>query len=102
MANVRVMFCLEKYKFNNQSGFRWGRSTFDNLVNIKCRIDNVKRNQLVTTFFDIEKNYSMSTRILFMRGERENAFYLPIYLDLPKKKKIHLQFFPLNVRNLTP
>ncbi len=82
-----MLYCLEKYKFDNESGFRRGRSTLDNLVDLDSRMDNVKRNQLVAIFFDIEKDYSMSTRIPPKRGEGENVFYLPIYLHLPKKKR---------------
>jgi potassium voltage-gated channel Eag-related subfamily H protein 8 len=61
MINARLMFYLET---NNclsklQSGFRRGRCTIDNIIDLEIRIRNAfaKRNHLVSIFFDIEKAY---------------------------------------------
>lgn len=52
--------CLSLY----QSGFRRGRSTIDNIVNLEGRIRNafLRRNHLVAVFFDIEKAYDRTWR----------------------------------------
>ncbi|GBM20833.1 hypothetical protein AVEN_108275-1 [Araneus ventricosus] len=59
MVNVRLIFELEKQGCVSplQSGFRRGRSTFDNLVLLETHIRNafVRRNHLVSIFFDIEE-----------------------------------------------
>ncbi|GBM48443.1 hypothetical protein AVEN_98983-1 [Araneus ventricosus] len=61
MVNARLVFELEKQGFISplQSGFRRGRFTFDNLVLLETQIRNafVRRNHLVSIFFDIEKAY---------------------------------------------
>ncbi|GBO36961.1 hypothetical protein AVEN_197830-1 [Araneus ventricosus] len=60
MVNARLIFELEKQGCIPplQSGFRRGRSTFDNLVLLETQIRNafVRRNHLVSIFFDIEKS----------------------------------------------
>ncbi|GBN41585.1 hypothetical protein AVEN_113664-1 [Araneus ventricosus] len=59
MVNARLVFELEKQGciFPLQSGFRRRRSTFDNLVLPETQIRNafVRRNHLVSIFFDFEK-----------------------------------------------
>ncbi|GBN65330.1 putative RNA-directed DNA polymerase from transposon X-element [Araneus ventricosus] len=86
MVNARLVFELEKqgYISSLQSGFRKGRSTFDNLVLLETQIRNafVRRNHLVSIFFDIEKAYDRTWRYgilltLFNFGFRGN---LPIFL----------------------
>lgn len=86
MINTRLIFELEKQGCISplQSGFRRGRSTFDNLVLLETRIRNtfVRRNHLVSIFFDIEKAYDRTwrygiLRTLFQFGFRGN---LPIFL----------------------
>ncbi|GBO29721.1 putative RNA-directed DNA polymerase from transposon X-element, partial [Araneus ventricosus] len=86
MVNARLVFELEKQGCISslQSGFRRGRSTFDNLVLLETQIRNafVKRNYLVSIFFDIEKAYDRAWRYgillaLFNFGFRGN---LPIFL----------------------
>ncbi|GBM48855.1 putative RNA-directed DNA polymerase from transposon X-element [Araneus ventricosus] len=66
MVNARLVFELEKQGCISplQSGFRRGRSTFDNLVLLETQIRNafVRRNRLVSLFFDIEKAYDRTWR----------------------------------------
>ncbi|GBN04963.1 putative RNA-directed DNA polymerase from transposon X-element [Araneus ventricosus] len=86
MVNARLVFELEKQGCISplQSGFRRGRSTFDNLVLLETQIRNsfVRRNHLVSIFFDIEKAYDRAWRYgilstLFNFGLSGN---LPIFL----------------------
>ncbi|GBM67535.1 putative RNA-directed DNA polymerase from transposon X-element [Araneus ventricosus] len=86
MVNARLIYELEKQGCIPplQSGFRRGRSTVDNLVLLETKIRNafVKRNHLVSIFFDIEKAYDRAWRYgilstLFNFGFRGN---LPIFL----------------------
>ncbi|GBM84021.1 putative RNA-directed DNA polymerase from transposon X-element, partial [Araneus ventricosus] len=86
MVNARLIYELEKQGCIPplQSGFRKGRSTVDNLVLLETQIRNafVKRNHLVSIFFDIEKAYDRAWRYgilstLFNFGFRGN---LPIFL----------------------
>ncbi|GFS79742.1 putative RNA-directed DNA polymerase from transposon X-element [Trichonephila clavipes] len=60
-VNTRLVYVLEKEKRIPplQSGFRKGRSTLDNLVFLEFHIRDafVRRNHLVSLFFDIEKAY---------------------------------------------
>ncbi|GFT73822.1 probable RNA-directed DNA polymerase from transposon X-element [Trichonephila clavipes] len=67
-----------------QSGFRKGRSTLDNLVFLESQIRDafVRRNHLVSLFFDIEKAYDRTWRYGILRnmydfGLRGN---LPIFI----------------------
>ncbi|GFX46781.1 probable RNA-directed DNA polymerase from transposon X-element [Trichonephila clavipes] len=61
MVNTHLVYVLEKEKCISplQSGFRKGRSTLDNLVFLESQIRDafVRRNHLVSLFFDIEKAY---------------------------------------------
>ncbi|KAF8768288.1 putative RNA-directed DNA polymerase like protein [Argiope bruennichi] len=87
MVNARLIHELEKQGCISplQSGFRRGRSTFDNLVLLETQIRNafVRMNHLVSIFFDIEKAYDRAWRFgilstLFNFGFRGN---LPIFLQ---------------------
>ncbi|GFX23652.1 probable RNA-directed DNA polymerase from transposon X-element [Trichonephila clavipes] len=80
------LYVLEKEKCISplQSGFRKGRSTLDNLVFSESQIRDafVKRNHLVSLFFDIEKAYDRTWRYGILRniydfGLRGN---LPIFI----------------------
>ncbi|GFT71070.1 putative RNA-directed DNA polymerase from transposon BS [Trichonephila clavipes] len=68
-----------------QSGFRKGRSTLDNIITLENKIRNafVRRNHLVSIFFDIEKAYDRTwrygiLRTLFDFGFRGN---LPTFIQ---------------------
>ncbi len=87
MVNNRLMYFLETNNHLSpyQSGFRKGRSTLDNIVNLESRIRNafVKRNHLISVFFDIEKAYDRTWRYGILRdiyniGLRGN---LPIFIS---------------------
>ncbi|GBN51186.1 putative RNA-directed DNA polymerase from transposon BS [Araneus ventricosus] len=86
MVNARLVFELKKQGCISplQSGFRRGRSTFDNLVLLETQIRNafVRRNHLVSIFFDTENAYDRTWRYgillaLFNFGFRG---HLPIFL----------------------
>ncbi|GFW63677.1 probable RNA-directed DNA polymerase from transposon BS [Trichonephila clavipes] len=61
MINTRLVYVLKNEKCISplRSGFRKGRSTLDNLVFLESQIRDafVRRNHLVSLFFDIEKGY---------------------------------------------
>ncbi|GFT94213.1 putative RNA-directed DNA polymerase from transposon X-element [Trichonephila clavipes] len=87
MVNARFVYELEKNKCIPlfQSGFRKGRSTLDNIIQLESKIRNafVRRNHLVSIFFDIEKAYDRTwrygiLRTLFNFGLRGN---LPILIQ---------------------
>ncbi|GFX25514.1 probable RNA-directed DNA polymerase from transposon X-element [Trichonephila clavipes] len=87
MVNARLVYQLEKHKCIPlfQSGFRKGRSTLDNIITLEDKIRNafVRRNQLVSIFFDIEKAYDRTwhygiLRTLFDFGFRGN---LPTFIQ---------------------
>ncbi|XP_055928549.1 uncharacterized protein LOC129959686 [Argiope bruennichi] len=71
MVNARLLYELEKNGYISpfQSGFRRGRSTNDNLVMLESQIRNafVRRNHLVSIFFDIEKAYDRTWRYGILR-----------------------------------
>ncbi|GFT03536.1 probable RNA-directed DNA polymerase from transposon X-element [Trichonephila clavipes] len=86
MVNTRLVYVLETEKCISplQSGFRKGRSTLDNLVFLESQIRGafVRRNHLVSLFFDIEKAYDRTWRYGILRnmydfGLRGN---LPIFI----------------------
>ncbi|GFU38113.1 probable RNA-directed DNA polymerase from transposon X-element [Trichonephila clavipes] len=86
MVNARFIYELEKNKCIPlfQSGFRKGRSTLDNIIQLESKIRNafVRRNHLVSIFFDIEKAYDRTwrygiLRTLFNFGLRGN---LPTFI----------------------
>ncbi|GFU43460.1 putative RNA-directed DNA polymerase from transposon X-element [Trichonephila clavipes] len=87
MVNARLVYQLEKHKCIPlfQSGFRKGRSTLDNIITLENKIRNafVRRNHLVSIFFDIEKAYDRTwrygiLRTLFDFGFRGN---LPTFIQ---------------------
>jgi ribonuclease HI len=102
MINARLMFYLET---NNclsklQSGFRRGRCTIDNIIDLEIRIRNAfaKRNHLVSIFFDIEKAYDRTWRYGILRqlhslGLRGN---LPIFIQ----NFLSLRYFKVRIGNI--
>ncbi|GFV48670.1 probable RNA-directed DNA polymerase from transposon X-element [Trichonephila clavipes] len=71
MVNARLVYQLEKNKCIPlfQSDFRKGRSTLDNIITLENKIRNafVRRNHLVSIFFDIEKAYDRTWRYGILR-----------------------------------
>ncbi|GFU46495.1 probable RNA-directed DNA polymerase from transposon X-element [Trichonephila clavipes] len=92
MVNARLVYQLEKNKCIPlfQSGFRKGRSTLDNIITLENKIRNafVRRNHLVSIFFDIEKAYDRTwrygiLRTLFNFGLRGNLpTFIKTFLNL--------------------
>ncbi|GFS77403.1 RNA-directed DNA polymerase from mobile element jockey [Trichonephila clavipes] len=92
MVNARLVYQLEKNRCIPlfQSGFRKGRSTLDNIIKLESKIRNafVRRNNLVSIFFDIEKAYDRTwhyriLRTLFNFGLRGNLpTFIKIFLKL--------------------
>ncbi|GFS74387.1 putative RNA-directed DNA polymerase from transposon X-element [Trichonephila clavipes] len=87
MVYARLVYQLENNKCIPlfQSGFRKGRSTLDNIITLENKIRNafVRRNHLVSIFFDIEKAYDRTwrygiLRTLFDFGFRGN---LPTFIQ---------------------
>jgi ribonuclease HI len=71
MVNTRLMYYLEKNRClsQHQSGFRRGRNTIDNVMDLESRIRNafVRRKHLVAIFFDMEKAYDRTWRYGILR-----------------------------------
>ncbi|GFV29863.1 probable RNA-directed DNA polymerase from transposon X-element [Trichonephila clavipes] len=71
MINTRLVYVLEKEKLISslQSGFLKGRSTLDNFVFLESQLRDafVRRNHLVSLFFDIEKAYDRTWRYGILR-----------------------------------
>ncbi|GFT13876.1 probable RNA-directed DNA polymerase from transposon X-element [Trichonephila clavipes] len=83
MVNARFVFQLEKHRCIPL--FQSGRSTLDNIIMLENKVRNafVRRNHLVSIFFDIEKAYDRTwrygiLRTLFNFGLRGN---LPIFIQ---------------------
>ncbi|GBN84963.1 putative RNA-directed DNA polymerase from transposon BS [Araneus ventricosus] len=78
MVNARLVYQLEKTRCipTFQSGFRKGRSTLDNIINLETQIRNafVRRNHLVSIFFDIEKAYDHTWRHGILRSLHDSEF----------------------------
>ena len=83
MVNNRLVFVLEKRNLISlwQSGFRRGRSTIDNILMLETNIRNanLRRNHLVSVFFDIEKAYDKTWRY----GILKDLLNLDFRVNLP-------------------
>ncbi|GFV93012.1 probable RNA-directed DNA polymerase from transposon X-element [Trichonephila clavipes] len=92
MVNARFVYELEKNKCIPlfQIGFRKGRSTLDNIIQLESKIRNafVRRNHLVSIFFDIEKAYDRTWRYGILR----TLFNFGFRCNLPTFIKIFLNF----------
>ncbi|GBM11523.1 hypothetical protein AVEN_240661-1 [Araneus ventricosus] len=87
MINARLVYeleingCISPY----QSGFRKGRSTTDNIAFLESQIRNafVKRNHLVSIFFDLEKAYDRTWRYGILRALSDFGFrgHLPTFIQ---------------------
>ncbi|GBN78437.1 putative RNA-directed DNA polymerase from transposon X-element [Araneus ventricosus] len=101
IINVRLVHILEKneciYPF--QSGFRKSRSTIDNLMPLETniRVAFLKRNHLVSIFFDIYKAYDNTWRY----GIMKNLYELGIRGNLPifVQNFLKPRFFRVRMRN---
>ena len=71
MINTRLVWFLESNNLltNVQSGFRKGRSTTDNLVRLETFIRDafIKKEHLVSVFFDLEKAYDTTWKYGIMK-----------------------------------
>lgn len=78
IINKRLMWILERRNLISplQSGFRQGRSTIDNIINLESEIQESFANKeiLVAIFFDIEKAYDMTWRFSIMRRLQQWGF----------------------------
>ncbi|GBN90270.1 putative RNA-directed DNA polymerase from transposon BS [Araneus ventricosus] len=87
MVNARLLYELEKRDCISpfQGGFRRGRSPIDNLVLLESQIRNafVRRNHLVSLFFDIEKAYDRTWRYGILRALFNFDFKgnLPVFIQ---------------------
>ncbi|GFW95644.1 probable RNA-directed DNA polymerase from transposon X-element [Trichonephila clavipes] len=94
----RFVFQLEKNRCIPlfQSGFRKGRSTLDNIIMLKNKVRNafVRRNHLVSIFFDIEKAYDRTWRYGILR----TLFNFGLRGNLPTFIKNFLNFRTFRVR----
>ncbi|GBO37413.1 putative RNA-directed DNA polymerase from transposon X-element, partial [Araneus ventricosus] len=86
MVNKRLVYILEKKNMLSkfQSGFRYGRSTEDNVFQLETAIRDafVTKKHLISIFFDMDKAYDRTwrhgiLRDLFIIGLRGN---LPIFI----------------------
>ncbi|GFW07739.1 putative RNA-directed DNA polymerase from transposon X-element [Trichonephila clavipes] len=82
MINTRLVYVLEKEKCKVDSAR--GRSTLDNLVFLESQIRDafVRRNHLVSLFFDIEKAYDRTWRYGILRNMHDFGLRgnLPIFI----------------------
>ncbi|GBN59617.1 hypothetical protein AVEN_124081-1 [Araneus ventricosus] len=78
MVNARLVYQLEKTRCipTFSSGFRKGKSTLDNIINLETQIRNAfdHRNHLVSIFFDIEKAYDHTCHHRILRSLHDSAF----------------------------
>ncbi|GFS90512.1 RNA-directed DNA polymerase from mobile element jockey [Nephila pilipes] len=102
MVNARLVYQLEKNQCIPpfQSGFRKGRSTVDYILLLESQIRSafVRRNHLVSIFFDIEKAYDRTWRYGILRtlydyGLRGN---LPVFI----KMFLNFRSFKVRVGNI--
>ncbi|GBL88473.1 putative RNA-directed DNA polymerase from transposon X-element [Araneus ventricosus] len=94
IVNVRLVHILEKNEYISpfQSGFRKSRSTIDNLISLETdiRVAFLKRNHLVSIFFDIYKAYDRTWRYGIMKNLYDLGFRgnLPIFVQNFLKQRI--------------
>ncbi|GBN56622.1 RNA-directed DNA polymerase from mobile element jockey [Araneus ventricosus] len=87
IVNVRLVHILEMNEYISpfQSGFRKSRSTIDNLISLETdiRVAFLKRNNLVSIFFDIYKAYDRTWRYGIMKNLYDLGFRgnLPIFVQ---------------------
>ncbi|GFX61181.1 probable RNA-directed DNA polymerase from transposon X-element [Trichonephila clavipes] len=98
MVNTRLVYVLEKEKLISslQSGFCKGRFTLDNIVYLVSQIRDafVRRNHLVSLFFDIKKAYDRTWRYgilhnMYDFGLRGNPIFIFNFLAV---RYFHVRF----------
>jgi ribonuclease HI len=102
MINSRLIYYLETNKCLSdlQSGFRRGRCTIDNIIDLETRIRNafVKRSHFVSIFFDIEKAYDRTWRYGILRQlfDLDLRGNLPIFIQ----NFLLLRYFKVRIGNI--
>ncbi|KFM64962.1 putative RNA-directed DNA polymerase from transposon X-element, partial [Stegodyphus mimosarum] len=87
MVNSRLVYFLEKNSVLSpyQSGFRKGRTTIDNMLLLETSIRKafLRRNHLVSIFFDIEKAYDKAWRYGILRDLHDSGLRgnLPFFIQ---------------------
>ncbi|GBM16126.1 putative RNA-directed DNA polymerase from transposon BS, partial [Araneus ventricosus] len=87
MINARLIHVLEEKKLLTefQSGFRYGRSTMDNILNLETAIRDafITKKHVVSIFFDIEKAYDRAWRHGILNDLHNMGFRgnLPIFIQ---------------------
>ncbi|GBO16986.1 putative RNA-directed DNA polymerase from transposon X-element [Araneus ventricosus] len=87
MINARLIHVLEEKKLLTefQSGFRYGRSTMDNILNLETAIRDafITKKHLVSIFFDMEKAYDRAWRHGILNDLHNVGFRgnLPIFIQ---------------------
>ncbi|XP_055940827.1 uncharacterized protein LOC129971257 [Argiope bruennichi] len=101
MVNARLVHILEEKEFISpfQSGFRKNRSTIDNLLALETdiRMAFIKRNHLVSVFFDINKAYDRAWRYGIMKNLYDLKFrgHLPLFIQ----NFLHQRYFKVRLGN---
>lgn len=77
MVNQRLVWYLETNKIlnNNQAGFRKGRSTIDNVLQLTTEVKKTfkKRHNLIALFFDLKKAYDTAWRKYILTTLQEHG-----------------------------
>ena len=94
MVNARLIYCLETEEALTpfQSGFRHHRSTIDNILLLETSIREafVRKQHLVSVFFDMEKAYDRTWRYGILKDLYNLSFRgkLPIFIQNFLKNRI--------------
>ena len=86
MVNSRLVWYLEKHSIITayQSGFRKSRSTIDQIIRLESAVReaSVKREHLVSVYFDLEKAYDTTWRYGVMKDLHEAGLRgrMPIFI----------------------
>lgn len=91
MVNKRLMWYIEKNNIlnKNQSGFRNGRSTTDQIIQLDTEIQYAfqKKQHLIAVFFDIQKAYDMTWKHYILESLQQHGlngnimFYISNFLS---------------------
>ncbi|GFV94604.1 putative RNA-directed DNA polymerase from transposon X-element [Trichonephila clavipes] len=106
MINTRLVYVLKKEKCISplQSGFRKGRSTLDNLAFLESQIRDafVRRNHLVSLFFDIEKAYdgTRPVRYFYVRIGHSSSHKFMQDQGVPQGSVLSVTLFNIHISNI--